>query len=284
MGFPRADYVLVEKGSENIPLIEMAVLTLVGPDGILPKWVLEKILYEKENGGNALHAFLDIINRRFWELFYQIDAALHLKREGGFAQESLNLVKSLVDCHHEVRAEWCMDLAGFLSFWQSCMVSHNSYCDMRYAVDTISRLLDFKNVYSEPAHSSMRLEISSRAALVIGKSPLACLRTDGGVLGKKLWMNYGSRLRFCLQDRWAFFFRLCTEESARLIQGVVGFFGHHDVSRVLVNLELMPQLRFSILGGQGCRLGMGSCLHTDAPVSLMMYLRLNKESMNDAKQ
>ncbi len=283
MGFPRSDYVLLEKGPDNTPFVEMAILTLVGPDGVLPKWVLEKILYEKENGGDALHVFLDIINRRFWELFYQIDAAIHLKKEGRFAQESLNLVKGLVDCHHEVRADWGMDLAGFLSFWQSCMVSHNSYCDMSYAVDTIARLLDFKNIYSEPAHRSMRLEISSKAALVIGKTPLAHLRADGGVLGKKLSMNYGSRLRFCLKDRWTFFFRLCTEESARLIQGIVGFFGHHDVSRILVNLEMMPELRFSVLGSQGCRLGMGSCLHTDAPVSLMMYLRLNTGGINDAK-
>ncbi len=277
MGFPREDYLLLRTDSDQEPLIEMAILTLAGPDGVLPKWVLEKILYEKENGGEDLHVFLDILNRRFWELFYQIDTSLNLKKEGSTAQETLNLIRGLVDCHHEVRAEWGMDLASLLLFWQNCMVSHNSYHDMDCAVDMITHLLDFPGVYAEPVHDPVRLQLPSRSALVLGSTPLGNLRSDGGILGQKIWMRYGSRLRFQLKNQWAFFFRLCSEETARLIKGAVGFFGHYDVQRVTIDLELQQELEFDVLGGKGCRLGTGACLQAIAPVSLMLNMRLNME-------
>lgn len=47
------------------------ILTLGGNGGGLPFHVSEDIQRERRNGGDALHQFLDLINRRFWELFFQ---------------------------------------------------------------------------------------------------------------------------------------------------------------------------------------------------------------------
>jgi len=47
------------------------ILTLGGNGGRLPFQISEDIQRERRHGGDALHQFLDLINRRFWELFFQ---------------------------------------------------------------------------------------------------------------------------------------------------------------------------------------------------------------------
>jgi predicted component of type VI protein secretion system len=59
-----------ERGAGQLPLLEMSVLTLAGSDGPLPWWVAEKVEIERQTGGKALHQFLDLLNRRFWELLF----------------------------------------------------------------------------------------------------------------------------------------------------------------------------------------------------------------------
>ena len=47
------------------------VLTLGGINGVLPLRMTEDILAAARHGGESLHEFLDLLNRRFWELLFQ---------------------------------------------------------------------------------------------------------------------------------------------------------------------------------------------------------------------
>lgn len=47
------------------------VLTLGGINGVLPLRITEDILSAARHGGESLHEFLDLLNRRFWELLFQ---------------------------------------------------------------------------------------------------------------------------------------------------------------------------------------------------------------------
>jgi predicted component of type VI protein secretion system len=47
------------------------VLTLGGINGVLPLRITEDILAAARHGGESLHEFLDLLNRRFWELLFQ---------------------------------------------------------------------------------------------------------------------------------------------------------------------------------------------------------------------
>lgn len=55
----------------TIPTLNLNVLTLAGPGGPLPLHLTETMIYSRKSGGASMHAFLDLINRRFWELLLQ---------------------------------------------------------------------------------------------------------------------------------------------------------------------------------------------------------------------
>ncbi len=47
-------------------------LTLAGWDGYLPEEVGQEIRWNTSGEGAAYHSFLDVLNRRFWELQYSL--------------------------------------------------------------------------------------------------------------------------------------------------------------------------------------------------------------------
>jgi predicted component of type VI protein secretion system len=47
------------------------ILTLAGVNGVMPTRLTEEILAVKRRGGDSLHEFFDLLNRRFWELLFQ---------------------------------------------------------------------------------------------------------------------------------------------------------------------------------------------------------------------
>lgn len=59
-----------EYGEKN-GLLWLNILTLAGVNGVLPLRLTEDILASKRRGGDSLHEFIDLLNRRFWELLFQ---------------------------------------------------------------------------------------------------------------------------------------------------------------------------------------------------------------------
>ena len=47
------------------------ILTLAGVNGVLPLRMTEDIQSAKKSGGDSLHEFFDLLNRRFWEILFQ---------------------------------------------------------------------------------------------------------------------------------------------------------------------------------------------------------------------
>ena len=51
--------------------LSLNIRTLAGVNGVLPTRLTEDILAAKRRGGDSLHEFFDLLNRRFWELLFQ---------------------------------------------------------------------------------------------------------------------------------------------------------------------------------------------------------------------
>ena len=55
----------------NSAVLYLNLLTLAGINGVLPYRITEEIRISKKRGGDSLHNFFDLLNRRFWELFFE---------------------------------------------------------------------------------------------------------------------------------------------------------------------------------------------------------------------
>lgn len=64
-------YLSARAGEGNVPTLFFNILTLAGPGGPLPLQLSDTMMAGRKSGGGSLHVFLDLINRRFWELLLQ---------------------------------------------------------------------------------------------------------------------------------------------------------------------------------------------------------------------
>lgn len=79
------------------------ILTLAGVNGVLPSRLTEDMLAAKRRGGDALHEFFDLLNRRFWELLFQ-SYRLGTRPQYGFNNHSAQvLIQGLAQCYVGLR-------------------------------------------------------------------------------------------------------------------------------------------------------------------------------------
>lgn len=80
------------------------ILTLAGVNGVLPSRLTEDILAAKRRGGDSLHEFFDLLNRRFWELLFQ-SYRLGTRPQYGFHDHSAQgLIQNLAQSYVGLRS------------------------------------------------------------------------------------------------------------------------------------------------------------------------------------
>lgn len=80
------------------------ILTLAGVNGVLPTRLTEDILAAKRRGGDSLHEFFDVLNRRFWELLFQSYRIGTRPQYGFHNQSAQGLIQDLAQSYVGLRA------------------------------------------------------------------------------------------------------------------------------------------------------------------------------------
>lgn len=68
--FPAADVTRIVLGDDGVAHVEVAVMGLVGPSGVLPHWYHELLLERERTDDHAMGDFYDIFHNRLISIFY----------------------------------------------------------------------------------------------------------------------------------------------------------------------------------------------------------------------
>ena len=99
------------------------ILTLAGVNGVLPMRLTEDILAAKRRGGESLHEFLDLLNRRFWELLVQ-SYRIGTRPQYGFNdQHAKKLIQVLAQNYVGFKATSVIDQANALPHYQRYLLN-----------------------------------------------------------------------------------------------------------------------------------------------------------------
>jgi|GEM_PF-5955414 len=263
----------------NLPAMTLGFLTLAGMDGRISPEVVERIVWNEQGEGELLHEFLDLLNRRFWELqFLMLKSVRNYQItdqntaiEKMFEATLLGL-SGLPDdeCTTEFRPN---ENLGFLG---SCMVADRGAGGVNIAVAARVLPPDFRVVIS--AFKRQRVPILESYTLRLGDN-IGCSKTGHRMaIGNSIMLGAGSEVSIYVPKDKAEdllgWHDLGTEESkasildqfitaASLATGVGSLFLHFRVC-------LLATLQQSRLGDIACALGYGSALGCKVQHSIIL--------------
>ena len=165
--------------------VQLNVLTLLGLDGALPIYLTELILEQPHQGGKALHQFLDLFNRRFWELLFQ-SYRLGVRPQYGFNNQR---AKDLI----QVLAHTCSGLSASVedvdnerdatlarSLMSYCFVLGNGAGERRALQDLLSLAIGYRVHVMQEKNCPVDVSIAAQAHLNTAFS------NGYGILGKRV--------------------------------------------------------------------------------------------------
>jgi predicted component of type VI protein secretion system len=241
------------------------ILTLAGVNGVLPSRLTEDILAAKRRGGESLHEFFDLLNRRFWELLFQ-SYRIGTRPQYGFHDHGAQgLIQDLAQSYVGLRgtpalAQTMTPPEYHAYLLRFCFHSRNGAGGLSGLAELLSQAISRPVTVRDwstcklpvPERYQMRLRSSSGLTLLGGKC----------VLGRRTQVR-----RFLLIDvefsacDWAHF---CPATGGWAIRALVGAIHVSLADRVAViaaNYKVrVPPINTVRLGQITCRLGWGACL------------------------
>lgn len=277
MGFSSVDFHLDVQSSDNdpLPVMNIAFLTLAGAGGALPLWITEKIIHDTTGEGKALHRFLDLLNRRFWELLFLKN------RLGGNPQYRF------CSSHHALLfKELCFALVGLehradpLSTQCGVSVLHKTMQHCWVAAsgtgphEALAALLSSACGCRVQVFGSqlVRLPVVGQSKLILGE--YGRLSKSGSVIGTRALVMGGVLLRVAVPDAELVDQYLPSPDGAclKLLRRILAIFYGQSLPPVALSLQFFSDKRFSSLGGGRCRLGWGAMLSPLSPCSQIVGL------------
>lgn len=174
-----------------LPTLRVAFLSLAGIGGALPLMLSERILHEYNEGGKALHAFLDLLNRRFWELLFLaqgiggnpqyafLDSShVELLSCTSFAiaglSDKLRLGSTPIDVPHLALIE------------RYCVEAGSGWGHLRELEQLLTQMLDAEVQLKQ--YEPIRLKVISSSLTVLGAGPSSGGLARSAVLGLNAWV------------------------------------------------------------------------------------------------
>lgn len=272
MGFSSVDFHLTVRNSDDdpLPVMNISFLTLAGAGGALPLWISEKIIHDTTGEGKALHHFLDLLNRRFWELLF-LKSCL-----GGNPQYRF------CSSHHALLfKELCFALVGLeyrsdpLSDQRRVSVLHKTMQHCWVAASgtgghgALAALLSSAcgcrvQVFGTQLVS---LPVAGQSRLILGEH--GRLSRSGCVIGSRALVTGGVLLRIAVPDAELVDQYLPSPDATylKLLRRILTIFYGQSLPPVALRLQFCSDKRFATLGGGRCRLGWGAMLFTSSPCS-----------------
>jgi predicted component of type VI protein secretion system len=233
----------------------VSLYTLAGVGGPLPFFLSERMLTDKSNGGNGLHAFLDLLNLRTWELVLFRDIFGHDPRYIGFGPAHARRLDHL---NHAMAKISVPEHLGAPPHLHSLLLQHG-FSAGHLGGDTASlgavlgSLLDCKVAVRR--YIPVRLEVAERCA--IGRIANTRLKRGQG-LGARAWVAGG--IDFVIQlDSPPESAQACDQLLERAHQCALVLLGAM-ASLVCFHIETPPSPSATLLGKVGNQLGRQALL------------------------
>lgn len=169
----------------------LSMYTLAGVDGPLPLFLSERMLTEKSAGGSGLHAFLDLLNLRTWELVLLRDISGHDPRYVGFGPAHAQRLDQLTQAVGQIRVPDHFDERTHvhrLLLQHAFTAGRLGGCATNLGA-VLSSLLDCK--VEVRRHAPVRLDIARRC--VIGLAANTRLNR-GAALGDRAFVASGTEI------------------------------------------------------------------------------------------
>ncbi len=274
--FHPRDFSLEQEASAGIgkkstmPTARLAFLTLAGVGGALPWWISEKILWDRSGAGAALHAFLDLLNRRFWELLF-LSQSVGSNPQYGFhnsyhAQLLSSLSHAIVGLGHDAIPSCANNKAAILHrVKQYCWGSGGGTS----GVAALSELLTDAcgSPVSLREHHPLCLPVGGQSQLFLGPGIRNRLSSITGVIGAKAWVFCALVVTVCLSNSDDLSDYLPPLEGDKeggrrlnLLREILDVFYVQNLPPVMLQIEYLSGTSFSCLGSRDLRLGLGAAL------------------------
>ncbi|MDM0029795.1 type VI secretion system baseplate subunit TssG [Variovorax saccharolyticus] len=193
LSFLAREFKLEEAGgaAPSLPTLRIGFLTLAGLDGALPVWLNQKLLHSRNEESRALHAFLDLLNQRFWELAFlartiEGNAQFHQRadRAGEVGAQAVGAVTGVAN---EEIAESGASTSWVRPIQRLCAATMGGRGGIDLLARQLSKMLDCRLEIKE--HQPVRLPTGVRGRSLLGRTP-APQRTlgQGAALGRSAWV------------------------------------------------------------------------------------------------
>jgi predicted component of type VI protein secretion system len=240
------------------------ILTLAGVNGVLPTRLTEDILAAKRRGGESLHEFFDLLNRRFWELLFQSYRIGTRPPYGFHDRNAQSLIQDLAQNYVGLRGTPATDQANVPPDYPTyllryCFHSRNGAGGPKGLAELLSQAIARPVSVSDWA--ACKLPVPERYQMRLS-TPATPHFLGKCVLGRRTKVR-----RFLLIDvafeatDWPQF---CPAEGGWAIRALVGALHASLAGRVVVlaaNYKILVQpIDTARLGQVTCRLGWGARL------------------------
>lgn len=266
----------------DLPVIWLAFFTLAGGGGALPNWVSEKIILDRQGDGKALHAFLDLLNRRFWELLFLAQGAGHNPH---YALLNRRHTQSLRELSYAVAG--LGQVATMPRMVSGARVLHNIEQRCLAAMCGTGGTISLAELLTQTCdrrirlreYVPMRLSVVDRMHLSLGRKGRSGGISRGQVIGAKAWVACALVVIVLLADVDDINQYLPGDDGAQLVmmERILGIFYMENMPPMTLQLQCLAHLRYSELGARTLRLGWGARLTSGLPAS--QIIRLSRLAM-----
>lgn len=276
LGFDNAEFEFAQVSREDahagVPVVTLGFLSLAGSTGAMPLALTELILHNRKKS-RALHAFLDLLNRRFWELLYMRQC------RGGNAIHVLRDRHSLVRQGRLTRAfagvgggslSLPPDAGRYLpALFTHCLAAGDGAGDEAQTSRLISEILG-QPVHLEK-HIPARLPVTSRLALLLGASrERGDQKSRHSVLGDRAWVACGLKVTMMIDTGGSISDMLPLAQGATLRRLTRLLRVLHSNNLPPIRLLLRNQHAAIAVLGRGALLGWGVSLKSVRPASQLV--------------
>lgn len=252
-------------GRGECPTLWLNILTLAGVGGALPLRVTEAAMRDGRAGGDALHAFLDILNYRFWELLFVLHCVSYRSPYGCGAEAGIRQMLQSAAALSGVAQipSWLLGrtspqfplIAGQYCFGGDSGVGSASMLG-EFLTITVGNRVVVKEF------QSTRITVPSRYRAGIGRKTQQLGRDS--ILGATARMRCGVALILHLPEsrQSSSFDSLLDRAKLDIAVTALSLIAADSLSvvKAQIRINTLEKDRTSILGGDSCRLAWGAIL------------------------
>ena len=272
----------IQTDSGLVRRAKVFLLTLAGSDGLLPWWVGEKIELESHLGGKELHEFLDIINRRFWELLFVSSGVGHLAHIPFSIYKQKNLIDSLTFslANTEQQNDFSQSLINKSLMHSIRQLAWSSPGNIITGIP-IENILskEFGVIIKLRKRVLTKIPVSHRCLLTIGDSFSGFISRKSSVIGRNAIVYGGIEMQIVLNDssQISDYTSLNTNTSLQTILKVMQLIYAQVLPTLILRLCFESSKLFSRIGNKECRLGFGAMVSNlaESRTSLVVMRRVS---------